>query len=251
MNLVGKKYLFICGCARSGTSVTTELILRHSKIALGRERFNSLFKNNKINFTPSLFTPQRFCKSLQQGDTHHTKLNEYYDSIFSKWDNHFYYGDKIPSLFKEYDYLINTFEQPKIFFLLRNIFDVSQSWERRRLHSVSTNGKWPHDRGFIEAIMEWNISLKNTIDAKEKYPDNIFIIPYSKLFSDYQLLIKIFEYINIEITQNVINYWNESAAQKKELEQKRIIQMPTEVKDSIHLKADFHSFRKLYKMAGS
>lgn len=239
------RYLFICGCVRSGTTITTELLRRHSKIAIGRERYNSLFKSDQYNFIPSLFNKQRFCKELAFGDTHHNKLDEYYNNLFLRLDQYKYFGDKIPSLFKEYDYLMNTFFQPKIIFLLRNVIDVSQSWERRRIESISNNGKWPHDNGFSSAIKEWNMSLRNTLVALSKYPNNIFVLPYEKLFSDKHLLKEIFGFLDLEITKEVEVFWNKNTIIKKEFDQKRLINMPTEVKNLICLQADFDSYRSL------
>lgn len=246
-----KQFVFICGCARSGTSVTTELIRKHPQIVLGKERFNTLFKNNKNDFNPTLFTSERFCKNLMAGDTHHKQLGGYYDQSYKRWNKSLLIGDKIPSLFNEFDYLMTAFDQPKFFFLLRNIFDVSHSWEQRRLQSIKTEGKWPQDRGFLEAIEEWNTSLYNVLNVIKKNPQNFFVIPYHQLFTNKSLLTNLFNFLNLDPTIKSIRYWNESAKKKNRLEKNRTIHMPSSVKNAICLHADFNSFRQLTDIAVS
>ncbi|MDC1508670.1 sulfotransferase [Saprospiraceae bacterium] len=240
-----KSYLFICGCARSGTSIITELIRRDTRIAMGRERFNSLFKLDQLALNQSVFSQERFCKLLLEGDTHYTELNKYYNDVNDRWDDNIYYGDKIPSLFKGYEYLTETFDKPKVIFLLRNVFDVSHSWEKRRLHSIETNGKWPQNRGFKESVLEWNTSIRNTIKFVDNHPDQIFIIPYDRLFSDAQLLVDLFAFLDIEVTNTVKSFWETNVQRKVKLEQQRKINMPTEVKKHICLHADFDGYRTL------
>ena len=97
VNSAGKQFVSACGCARSGTSVTTDLIRQHNKIVIGRARYNNLFKANKYHFVKSLFNQHRFCKSLRMEDTHNSTLDSYYhipyEMLFSK--------DKLlPEIFK-------------------------------------------------------------------------------------------------------------------------------------------------------
>ena len=241
-------FLFICGCARSGTSITTELLMRHSKIAMGRERYNSLFKANNNDFIPALFNKQRFCKELIDDDSHHQRLGDYYDKVFMLWNSHRYIGDKIPSLFKQYDYLVDTFAKPKILFLLRDIHDVSQSWERRRINSLNNNDPWPHDKGFLAAITEWNMSLKNTFLAVSKHPDSILIVSYAKLFSDIEQLEKIFAFLDLDIEDETMAFWDENTLKKQMIEQKKVSIMTDDIRHSIQMDADFETYQILQTM---
>jgi hypothetical protein len=245
MDRMTKDYLFVCGCARSGTSITTELLRSHPKIAIGRERYNSLFKTNSQSFNSALFERLRFCQELLDTDTHHRQLDSYYSRVLANWNQYQYIGDKVPSLFKQYDVLMSGFFTPKILFLLRNIFDVSQSWEMRRKESIANNGPWEHDKGYEAAIDEWNISLSNTLRAMEDYPDNILVVSYETLFSDQKSLKRIFDFVNLEPTAEVVEYWQASALKSQELENARIIHMPSAIKDAILLRADFDAYRAL------
>lgn len=89
------------------------------------------------------------------------------------------------------------------------------------------------------------MSLRNTLVALSKYPNNIFVLPYEKLFSDKHLLKEIFGFLDLEITKEVEVFWNKNTIIKKEFDQKRLINMPTEVKNLICLQADFDSYRSL------
>ncbi|MEO0752369.1 MAG: hypothetical protein AAFY25_11255, partial [Pseudomonadota bacterium] len=52
------KYLFVGGCARSGTSGLAHLANTHPDVAIGVERFNSAWGNARL--VPELFEEKRF-----------------------------------------------------------------------------------------------------------------------------------------------------------------------------------------------
>ncbi len=239
------QYLFVCGCARSGTSIMTELLRAHTSVCLGRERYNYLFRNNYNLFTPTLFTPVRFSKELLSGDTHHEILDGYYDYAFSNWEKFKYIGDKIPSLYKRYDYIFKLFPNAKIIFLLRNIIDVCQSWENRKMHSIRNSGKWEYDRGYREAIDEWNNSLTFTISALDQFPNNVLVIHHEYLFKEKKILESIFRFLNLKITIQVQDYWAKQEMRRKELEKNRLIKLNSIQKEQLCLKSNFELYKEL------
>ena len=64
-----KNMLFICGCSRSGTSVSTEFLNSHGKLAIGLERYGKRLRLNG-RLPPGLFTKARFCETFDPDDSH-------------------------------------------------------------------------------------------------------------------------------------------------------------------------------------
>jgi len=148
-------------------------------------------------------------------------------------------------IFKNYDYLFDTFDNVRIIFLLRNIIDVCQSWENRRTHSIQTNGKWPFERGCEEAVAEWNLSLAYTIEALAKYPDQILVVQYEDLYNKEALLPEIFNFITLEITENVSNFWKQNNLEWNRRDKNRLIRLSSSQKRFICANADFNKYNKL------
>ncbi|WP_405196631.1 sulfotransferase [Zarconia navalis] len=59
------KFLFVCGCPRSGTTAIAKLLNYHSKVILGMERYKYQIRKNESNaINPSLFYwESRYAKS--------------------------------------------------------------------------------------------------------------------------------------------------------------------------------------------
>ena len=67
--MAARRYAFITGCSRSGTTALTRLLNRHPDVAIGYERNNRLAGRGLL--TPSLFEPERF-RRFEADDSHHT-----------------------------------------------------------------------------------------------------------------------------------------------------------------------------------
>ena len=96
MNSNIKKYLFVGGLARSGTSALTELLNGHSEIAIGMERYKYLFGNGEL-FTrgEELFEKQKFFEwsptetNVQLDDKKYQRM---YERIERKYHQVSYHG---------------------------------------------------------------------------------------------------------------------------------------------------------------
>ena len=69
-----KKFLFVCGCPRSGTSYFQSILAWHPAIALGMERFNLRLFAGKL--LPSDFERERFFR-MEAGDTWYDDLSHF------------------------------------------------------------------------------------------------------------------------------------------------------------------------------
>jgi len=195
-----KKYLFIAGCSRSGTSALTTIIGSHSKIALGIERYNNLMKADDFLLTKEHFTKGRFI-NVQDGDTSYSNFSRHkaHQDIPEKWDNCEIVGVKYPQCDKIYNHLEDTFGSFYYIFIFRNIFDVAESWNRKAV----SEDKWPSERNYIQAVKRWNQALQATkklIRAGEP----IICIKYEDLFFSDKSIKPVFEKLGLSIDEDVL-----------------------------------------------
>lgn len=189
-----KKYVFACGCPRSGTTALWSLLASHSSIAIGVERYvkKAIFKTT---LDKSLFTKERFF-DYHVGDTHYPDLTsgapgKYYQKLESYYDSCTHFGDKIPKLYPFIGDLISEFDDVKILFIYRNVFDVVQSYKKRFLNSED---RW--NVKIDDGILDWNKSL----EAAKEYLDNkkLVLVNYESLFYQSDKPDLLFEVLNLE-----------------------------------------------------
>jgi hypothetical protein len=151
-----KKFLFVCGCPRSGTSYFQAILAWHPAIALGTERFNlRLFARTLM---PADFERERFFR-METGDTWYDDLSHFpwrQRRAEAHYESAAYVGDKVPRGYECFDHLITHFPNVHFICLVRNLFDVATSYESRQ-RDVS---HWNPDWGPRVAVEHWNASLK-------------------------------------------------------------------------------------------
>src|ERR1051325_7655702 len=127
-----KRFLFICGCPRSGTTALWRLMVAHPKIVLGIERYVLLsFHHGALN--PLLFEKSKFF-DLQPGETFYSDLvafNRYYLQAQDSYDSATWVGDKAPPLYHDYAGIEENFENAHIIYSVRNIIDIAGSYQKR------------------------------------------------------------------------------------------------------------------------
>jgi hypothetical protein len=221
MHSKGKEFLFITGTSRSGTTALADLLRADPRILMGRERFASLRKNQPADYNPSLFEKERMCHNLYKGDSHHQKLDEYYEKAFSIFDAFQYVGDKDPNLFESYNLLKDKFPDCKIIYICRNIIEVAFSFQMRanrtkcetlRLGKEIKNA-WPIKRGWQQAIKEWNTSLAMTTHYLDQL--NIAIVAYEEFFRNEKSLIELYHYLGLDFVKPVVAKWKSLQFQSK------------------------------------
>jgi hypothetical protein len=221
----------------------TNLLRAHPLIALGRERYNSLFKREgRIDM--SLFQKERFCRTLVSGDSHHTTLDAYYRELYERFDQCELIGDKIPSLYRNYSDLDQTFSAHKVIFMVRNIFDVAFSFEGRREHSMRTpNAPWPVTQDYRQAVSDWNLSLTTTLPLKGRA--NIMVVEYETLYFDHRLCDTIFDFLGLNCVNSVREFWFNAAIERENIEQKRVNGLSSPQKQHIMKNANFRDYKEL------
>jgi Sulfotransferase family len=171
-----KRFLFVAGCPRSGTSVLTRVLVAHPDIALGMERYNLRIAKRLLR--PEDFDARRFF-DIQPGDTWYKsfeRLKLHYDKMRPKYEEAKYVGDKYPGAYEHYVSLVEHFPDVRFIFIVRNIFDVALSFEGRR----ARGDNWPADGGTEYAVARWNAAIGYTNRWRERAA--ILVIAYEDLF---------------------------------------------------------------------
>ncbi len=243
------RFLFACGCPRSGTTVLWRLLRAHPKVAMGVERYIDRVIGKRYELDASYFSKERFY-TYTKGDTHFPDITsagagEYYRELEERYDACKYYGDKIPPLYEQYDNIFKAFDKVAVVFIFRNIFDVAQSYMKRL---AKPDDAW--DKNVDDAIREWNLSLRSTIEAKKK-GHKIFVLEYEEVFYKEFDLEPLFNALEIRYSKKVkMNFRNEKIFCQR-LEEKRDNSLSSLDKRNIIYNADFDAYREVIKLKNS
>jgi sulfotransferase family protein len=200
-NSKNKDYLFVGGCARSGTSVITNIIGAHQKIALGMERYSWLSKPNSFSLTEDHFTKSRFL-NVEEGDTHYSDIGKFdvHNKIKEKWGKSVYVGDKNTLADEVFNRITDSLGEIKLIYIYRDIFDVAESWNTR----VKIKTDWDSSNDFRASVIRWNNSMKNIRNYLDQ-GENIVCVSYEDLLFSNKSINIIFEWLGIEVDSRVID----------------------------------------------
>lgn len=244
-----KKYLFICGCPRSGTTALWTTLVSNKKIVLGVERYGSYFSHNKT-LHQDLFSFERFF-DLQPGDTFYSNLNEfsnYYEDAKVNYPDAIWVGDKIPRLYENFDNLIR--DTPSAIFImpLRNIEEVAMSYKIRQLNNEGDT--WPADFGVKKAIDDWNLSL-DVVNARRNNK-NYILLDYDDLFySDSDIFNKLLGFLDVPIDEKFVGTVTWMRKHAIELRKNRVDILSDQEKMEIESLANMALFNDLCHLSRS
>ena len=164
--------LFVCGTPRSGTSAMHQIITQDRRLVLGLERFGSYLNDE---FGAHLYSKSRFF-DFETDPRDHGRERPYYRDVAShSYESAVYLGDKIPLLYLAYQRVNSVFPDAKYIVLLRNIFDVANSYEARRRNERDT---WAF--GVADAVDHWN-ALVSFLAVQQGNP-RIHLVLYEEFF---------------------------------------------------------------------
>lgn len=176
-----KGYLFVTGCGRSGTTLLGNIISYHPRIILGVERFIKLCAENFPAFQPGPFEHERFFDfrgTDRKGFEAELRPPQraYYNRMQAKWDDAWYRGDKLPTLFVCFDQVLERFGDVRFVHITRKIEDVATSFNAR-----VEAGTFPADYDYKKAVGLWNMANIHALDFFEKHRDKIVLLDYERL----------------------------------------------------------------------
>ena len=211
-----QNYLFVSGCARSGTTALTRLLNSHPEIEITVEKFGHIFQNKPDQFSSKLV------------DTNTEKK---------------YTGDKFPGYYKDFPLIFKNFPNAKMLFIYRNIFDVAQSYKARKLDDLND---W--DKGPKRAVTEWNQSIRLAIIGL-KNSRNIVPLCYEKvMFNNDNLIIN---KLNLQKSSEFDEKYNQIIKVGRKLNHNRRNILTNREKLWIMENARFDLYRKLNKITMS
>jgi hypothetical protein len=111
-------FLFVTGCARSGTTEIVNVLNRHPAVAIGMERFKFVIRDRIEEFQQCLFAPDNFVRAAEE-DTNilprSPAYRDHYANLKSKFDagRVQVVGDKLPFLFRHYEAIEKRFNSPR------------------------------------------------------------------------------------------------------------------------------------------
>ena len=164
---MNKKYIFVAGCPGSGTSAFVSFLLETKKVAIFMERYQKYWKTYH-RFPEKAFDKEKIL-NIEEGETHYDNISRFKPNIIAMelYDNAEFVGDKIPSLYENFDNLFSQFPNAKVFFLYRNPYSIAESYKRRALDS---------------GIKDFNSSIKALLDLYNKkneiFFQRIYIVEY-------------------------------------------------------------------------
>lgn len=209
-----KNFLFVTGCARSGTSALAELIGNHPKIVMGMERYGAFYDAERLELGPEHFEEERFFDA-RPGDTFYEDFNAFHawdPNIRTKFKDAIYVGDKRPNIHRHYDQIFRQFPGATIYFIYRDVFDVACSWEARK----EAKQDWSPALDFKAAVTTWNESLSHTIDAINA-GNHIIPVRYADYFETEGNLYKLLKPLGLSLASTVETHYELQQAVRHEL----------------------------------
>ncbi|MGF1553291.1 MAG: sulfotransferase [Paracoccaceae bacterium] len=173
--MTAKRFLFVGGCPRSGTTALAAILNAHPACLIGDERFFRRFKAGTA--TPALFARERFLR-VEEGDLHARYAGQLDRVGPTAWDRATLVGDKFPPVWEAYALIAERFPGARIVYALRAPEPVAQSYQRR---ADDPADEFPFDAA--EAVAQWNASLRATLAEIDAGRD-ILVVDYERLFAD-------------------------------------------------------------------
>ena len=194
------EYLFIAGCARSGTTAMARLLNQDPRILIGIERYKYIPKATR----PPHFYKEKF---LNPAATETNMLRaDLFEQFRKKWEvgRLQYIGDKVPAYYRLMPHLTQTFPYCKIIFMVRDLLPVASSFNLRAYDSASTS--WPIKNDYRRAVKEWNASLDYLKQyIKAGYDKQVFIVRYEHFFSgEIAYLMALYDFLEMEIQPRIL-----------------------------------------------
>lgn len=203
-----QKYLFVCGCPRSGTTALVRLLNSHESFAIGMERYKYYANRKDINkINKGLFKSNTFF-DLKDSQTN-INWQYFYDELIDKYNNGVeYLGDKYPHYYRFYNQINNNLGNTKWIFIVRDIASIAKSYNAR---AADPKDRWSPKADFRKAVDHWNESLVETWKYQKNNPEpNLFVCEYEKLFNyDLDYLKSLLDFLEVELNPSIKMYFNE------------------------------------------
>ncbi len=192
-----KKYIFVSGLARSGTTALGDLLNLSRDITVFFEMLSPSFP-----YSPSSFNSAYLERALES-DRHRERTNA---SLLEKSKTSAYIGDKRPMFFLRLGDSLQNFADDSVvvYHLVRRLQDVCRSYQARADNPDDVSWNLLHD--YREAIIDYELMCNIFLDNARKIADNsheIVFVPYQKVFTDSEYARSLFDPLTLSDKDNL------------------------------------------------
>lgn len=246
--MTAKKFLFVSGCARSGTSALTELLGNHPAVVMGMERYGNFYDQADLSLSPEHFEKERFF-GIRPEDTFYADFDAFHawdPDIRAKFDDAVYVGDKRPNIHRHYPALYERFPGAIVYYIFREVHAVAGSWEVRKAAGTD----WSPELDFAAAVNMWNESLQTTLKTLEAgFP--VVLVNYKSFFAERGNLEDLFTPLDLPVTSQVMEYYNYQQNVAESLAEMRntVDALLPEQRDYIDAHADFAAYERMLELS--
>ena len=238
------RVLLIGGCPRSGTTAAYHMLSVHPYACITNERYFTRFASSQdirgdefasadrfFDFRPDDSFPQALERAAGRSE------------LREKFDRAQVVGDKVPPLYYGFERLREVFPQARILMLFRDLRDVAASYQKRAENPEDVT--WPADKGWRQAIGEWNDSLRLTLAAMDK-GSRILPMPYERLFSEKAVCDAMLAFVGLETSQQTDRMFEKlSATYLAEIATRRERHLDSDAMATIEREMDSTRYRQV------
>lgn len=186
-----KRFLFVSGMPRSGTTAFGDLLNIVDDMKLFIELGNEFMPFSPYDFSNSVL-PTLVQWSGQERNA----------SILEKTD-YKVIGDKRPYFFMNLPHFLTNFESQefKVFHIVRNIFEVAYSYQMRA--NNSSDKLWDASKGVTQCMHEINLMMQYFTSAEFlPYKNKVSFVDYSQVLSDREYFLNLMESENVAVVNS-------------------------------------------------
>ena len=244
-----RRYLFISGVARSGTSALTHLLNAHPEIVLGVERYKFLLMRDehRAAVSPALFGPDRFLAWSPEDTSVRPRPPADPAAFRAKLLRAAYVGDKGPRLLTRVRALDGWFPGCRMIFIFRDPVRVAASWSARARNPA--DARWSAERDDRKAVRAMNLNFDLAARLAAERPDRFLPVCYEAVFdpADDTAIRALIDWLGLAYHPELAAEWEANAKTFRAIQAK-----PVAGVDATYLEAtlDWAAYRRLEALAG-
>lgn len=227
----GKRFLFVSGTPRSGTTALGLLLGRSAQMGVFIERFDF-----RYGYHPAMFSLQH----LTQGNysTHPKRFR--WEAMVKHYSSLRYVGDKRPHFLKSWYITSRNFdpELTGVLHIHRDLEEVALSYDKRARKSLIVMDGWTPRRDFRVACLDWNLSNQLLVKAlqDQKWRRSFLVVRYRDVFGSLESAARIFDWLGVELSvaeradiSSFINHSRTMLEAPRELEADKVAYLKTHI----------------------
>jgi len=244
-----RRYLFISGVARSGTSALTHLLNVHPDIVLGVERYKFLLMRDehRAAVSPALFEPDRFLAWSPEDTSVVPRPPADPDAFRAKLAGAAYVGDKGPRLVTRFRALDRWFPGCRMIFIFRDPVRVAASWRARARNPA--DARWSAERDDRKAVRAMNLNFDLAARLAAERPGRFLPVCYEAVFNpaDDTAIRALVSWLELAYHPELAAQWAANAETFRAIQAKPVAGVDTAYLDAT---LDRAAYRRLQALAG-